>query len=231
MYEFHIILHKGPFCVARACKSSDPLTGNLDNLVVSMQRILQSPTCQRSLKPLAITALGDLAGAVGGPVWCSSAHFSSTFTILGMASEIRISDEEDLDDVDFVCELRLALIEAVTWIVQGSKDESSGTVNQDVARALHSPVMSIIIPFLTSNLAPWCLRELGAGSVVESTLLDDIIRAASGLCGDLADVFPGNSDVRSALKPLASEFLRIFSDKISENTETTQKWAFNLLAH
>ena len=217
--------------VARACKSSDPLTGNLDNLVVSMQRILQSPTCQRSLKPLAITALGDLAGAVGGPVWCSSAHFSSTFTILGMASEIRISDEEDLDEVDFVCELRLALIEAVTWIVQGSKDESSGTVNQDVARALHSPVMSIIIPFLTSNLAPWCLRELGAGSVVESTLLDDIIRAASGLCGDLADVFPGNSDVRSALKPLASEFLRIFSDKISENTETTQKWAFNLLAH
>lgn len=217
--------------VARACKSSPPVTGNLDNLVVSLQRILQSPTCQRSLKPLAITALGDLAGAVGGPVWCSSAHFASTFTILGMASEIGIVDEEDLDEVDFVCELRLALIEAVTWIIQGSKDDATGNVNQDVARALHAPVMSIVVPFLTLNLAPWCLRELGAGSVVEATLLDDIIRAASGLCGDLADLFPRNSDVRAALKPLATDFLRIVSDKITENTETTQKWAFNLLAY
>lgn len=217
--------------VARACKSSTPVTANLDNLVMSLQRILQSPTCQRDLKPLAITALGDLAGAVGGRVWCSSAHFVSTFTILGMASGIQIADEEDLDEVDFVCELRLALIESVTWIIQGSKDESTGAVNQDVARALHDPVMSIIIPFLLSNLAPWCLRELGAGSVVEPGHLDDIIRAASGLTGDLADLYCGPTDVRAALKPLAPEFLRIVSDKISESTETTQKWAFNLLSH
>lgn len=217
--------------VARACKSTTPVTGNLDNLVVSLQRILQSPTCQRDLKPLAITALGDLAGAVGGPVWCSSAHFVSTFTILGMASGIQIVDEEDLDEVDFICELRLALVESVTWIIQGSKDENTGVVNQDVARALHEPVMSIVVPFLVSQLAPWCMRELGAGSVVEPGLLDEIIRAASGLCGDLADLYAGPTDVRSALKPLAPEFLRIVSDKISDSTESTQKWAFNLLAH
>lgn len=217
--------------VARACKASVPVTHNLDPLVVSLQRILQSPTCQRDLKPLAITALGDLAGAVGGPVWCSSAHFSSTFAILGMACGISIADEEDLDEVDFFCELRLALIESVTWIVQGSKDDQSGSVNQNVANALHSPVMTIVVPFLVSQLAPWCSRELGAGSVVEPSLLDDIIRTASGLIGDLADLYPGKSNVRAALKPLAKDFLQIVSDKISESTEATQKWAFNLLAH
>jgi importin subunit beta-1 len=217
--------------VARACKNSSPVVSNLDTLILSLHRILQSPTCQRDLKPLAITALGDLAGAVGGPVWCASAHFGPTFTILGMACGIGITNEDDLDEVDFICELRLALIEAVTWIVQGSKDENAGAVNQDVAHALHSPIMTIVVPFLTKNLAPWCLRELGAGSVVEPGLLDDIIRAASGLIGDLSDLYPGKSDVRLALKPLGNDFLRIVSDKISENTETTQKWAFNLLSH
>ena len=53
-----------------------------------------------------------------------------------MASEIGIVDEEDLDEVDFVCELRLALIEAVTWIIQGSKDDATGNVNQDVSHVL-----------------------------------------------------------------------------------------------
>lgn len=217
--------------VARACKTTTPVVSNLDTLIVSLHRILQSPTCQRDLKPLAITALGDLAGAVGGPVWCSSPHFGPTFTIFGMACGIGITNEDDLDEVDFICELRLALIEAVTWIVQGSKDDNLGAVNQDVSRALHTPIMTIVVPFLTNNLAPWCLRELGAGSVVESGLLDDIIRAASGLIGDLSVLYPGKSDVRVALKPLANDFLRIVSTKISESTETTQKWAFNLLAH
>lgn len=215
--------------VARACKSSTPVTANLDTLVLSLQRILQSSTCQRNLKPLAITALGDLAGAVGGPVWCASPHFVSTFTILGLASGIQIVDEDDLDEVDFVCELRLALVEAVTWIVQGAKDEASGSVNQDVTIALHSPVMTMVCPFLVSNLAPWCLRELGAGSAVDPILLDDIIRSASGLTGDLVDLYPGNSDIRAALKPLSMDFLVIVSDKISESTITTQKWAFSLL--
>ena len=217
--------------LARACKCSEPIVGNLDALILSLQRILQSQSCHRDLKPLAITALGDLAGAVGGPVWCSSAHFISTLSILGMASGIQIADEEDLDEIDFVCEIRLALVESVTWIIQGAKDDASGSFNQDVARALHDPVMSIVVPFLVSILAPWCMRELGAGSVVEPNLLDDIIRASSGLCGDLADLYPGNSDVRASLKPIAPEFLRIVSDKISISTESTQKWAFNLLSH
>lgn len=215
---------------ARSCKASAPVTSNLDTLVSSLQRILQSPTCQRDLKSLAITALGDLAGAVGGPVWCSTPHFTSTFTILSMASGIEITDEDDLDEVDFVCELRLALVEAITWIVQGAKDEATRSVNHNVTNALHSPVMTMVVPLLTNNLTPWCLRELGAGSAVDPNLLDDIIRAVSGLVGDLADIYPGNSDVRMALKPLARDFLRIVSDKISESTETTQKWAFNLLA-
>jgi importin subunit beta-1 len=215
--------------VARACKAAAPVSNNLDPLVTSLQRILQSPTCQRDLKSLAITALGDLAAAVGGPAWCASPHFASTFAILGLASAIEISDEQDLDEVDFVCELRLALIEAITWIIQGAKDENSNSTIQNVLVALHAPIANTVLPFLTTKLTPWCLRELGAGSPVDPALLDDIIRAASGLIGDLAQLYPGNSDIRVALKPLARDFLRIVSDKISENTESTQKWAYTLL--
>lgn len=214
--------------LARACRGSPPVVANLDPLAGALQRILQLPAITRALKPLAITALGDLAAAVGGPVWTASAHCASSMHIFAAAAKISIVDDDDLDEVDFVCELRLALVEAITWIVQGAKDEHNRPL-ADPAAVLLPPVRSIVVPLLRDSFAPWCLGELGDGSSIDPILLDDIIRAVSGLIGDLADIYPGASEIRQLLRPLAGDFLRIVSDKISENTVATQRWARSML--
>ncbi len=220
--------------IARAAHGTPTVVNNLDALVIGLERILQSPACNRELKPPAITALGDLAASVGGLIWCApskssssgSSHLSTSMTIFAAAGSIEIVDEEDLDEVDFVCELRLALVEAVTWMIQGAKDESSNIPIEPVLLALNPFLSGQLIPWLHNRITPWCLRELGQGSSVDPRLLDQIIRATSGLIGDLAKVVP---DSKKALKPLAKEFLRIESSVIGDQTRQTQRWALSII--
>jgi hypothetical protein len=220
--------------IARAAHGTPAIINNLDTLVIGLERILQSPVCSRELKPPAITALGDLAASVGGQIWCAqyktssatASHLSTSMNIFAAAGAIEIGDDEDLDEVDFVCELRLALIEAITWMIQGAKDESSNTPIEAVLTALSPFLSGQLIPWLLNRITPWCLRELGQGSSLDPRLLDQIIRATSGLIGDLASVMP---DSKKALKPLGREFLRIESDSIGDHTRQTQRWALSMI--
>ena len=221
--------------IARAAHGTPTIVGHVDALVAGLERILQSPAAGRELKPPAITALGDLAASVGGLIWCqpsaggsgsNQSHLSTSMNIFAAAGAIEIVDDEDLEEVDFICELRLALIEAITWMIQGAKDESTNAPLEPVLMALNPFLSGQLIPWLLNRITPWCLRELGQGSNLDPRLLDQIIRACSGLIGDLASTLP---ESKKALKPLAKEFLRIETDLIGDQTRQTQRWALSMI--
>lgn len=207
--------------IGRAAKGSPAVRDNSDALVGSLQRILQSPACARELKPLAITALGDVAAAVGGRKWMDC-YLAASMAIFAAAGAIEIGDEEDLEEVDFVCELRLALIEAITWILQAGREDGS-------AESMVPYLADQVIPWLLRRIVPWCLQELGQGSSLDGRLLDSIVRAVSGLVGDLAGSGLAGGELRGMLRPLAGEFLRLEGGVISDSTRQTQRWALSVL--
>lgn len=194
---------------------------NADALVGSLQRILQSPACARELKPLAITALGDVASAIGGHRW-NAKYLANSMAIFAAAGAIEIGDEEDLEEVDFVCELRLALIEAITWILQAGRDDGS-------ADALVPYLAEQVLPWIQHHIVPWCMQEMGQGSALDARLLDSIVRAVSGLVGDVAGSGLAGGQLKAMLRPLGGEFLRLEGGPVSDATRQTQRWALSLL--
>jgi NaMN:DMB phosphoribosyltransferase len=91
--------------------------------------------------------------------------------------------------VDFVLEMRTALVETFSCIVQGSSDD---------AQSLNSlsPSIPVILSYLKSIIA---LRE----SEYEVMVNDSLVKAAVGLIGDMASAYSStarSSTVSSALK-------------------------------
>lgn len=99
-----------------------PYCNGLMELLLSA---LQDQNLGREVKPHIISAIGDVAIGIGG---IFATYLQPTMILLNGATELRVTDPEDYDEVDFVCDLREALLDAYTSIVQGLKEDQQGNL-------------------------------------------------------------------------------------------------------
>lgn len=87
-------------------------------LIEVMISVLAAPSAHRSLKPPILSALGDMALAIGPSF---SAFLGTVLGVLEQAAQLEAS-KEDYDLIDYCNELRDGCLEAYTGIIQGFKD-------------------------------------------------------------------------------------------------------------
>ena len=149
-----------------------------------------------------------------------------------MASEIGIVDEEDGWS-------RLCLWEPVwhfnwsclTWIIQGSRLMPLAMSIKMSHVLFMPPVMSgLSFPSLTLESGPGVLENLAQARLSKRPSWTTLFVLLPVFLGDLADLF---REIRRScgFETAGIRFPSNRFDKITENTETTQKWAFNLLAY
>jgi importin subunit beta-1 len=178
-----------------------------DDLMRHLLEALQDPSLARTVKPHVISSIGDVALAIGGSFVKYLPH---TMTFFAQAGVITVQDEEDYDEIDFVCDIRESLLEAYTSIVQGFKDDQQALISL-------SQYVNQITEFI---------------SIVASdpNRSDAMVRAAIGLVGDLVDTY------KSQMLPiLRNDWLMRFirqplddNSQVSESTLSVVKWTLNV---
>lgn len=179
-----------------------------NDLMMLLLQTLQDENVIRDVKPHAISAIGDISLGVGG-VFVT--FLPATLQLFGQAAQLAVQDEEDYDEIDWVCELREALLEAYTSIVQGLKDDQKALVA--LSAYLDQIVAFISVISLDTNRS------------------EAMVRAAIGLVGDLVCAFP--APMRPALKSdWMGRFLAQPMDhgvQLSDSTISIVKWTQNVL--
>lgn len=95
-----------------------------NELMGLLLQALQDGQLARDVKPHVVSAIGDIALSIGGSF---VNYLQPTMHLFAQASLISVEDQDDYDEIDFVCLLRESLLEAYTGIVQGLKDDQQGT--------------------------------------------------------------------------------------------------------
>ena len=180
------------------------LLGSCDQLMMLLLEALQDPALARDVKPHVVSAIGDIATGVGAAF---VKYLPSTMGLFAQAGAITTVDEEDFDEVDFVCQLRESLLEAYICIVQGLKDD------QEAVGVLSSYVEQIM-RFVQAT-----------GSDPQRT--DIMVRAAIGLVGDLTDTYKGQLRPMLA-SPWVAQLINVGSE-VSESTRSVANWTQSLV--
>ena len=155
----------------------------------------------RSAKPHVISAFPDIAMAIESGF---IRYLDPVMMILQQAAEIEIDDETDEDLVEYIQTLRETILESYTGILQGLKSEG--------AHESMLPYLDRIIIFIQRSTQ--C-----------TTKTTEVLKAAIGLVGDLADCFgPRMSAVLS--QPFVSNMLEEGSDY--EEMQQLVKWAYDV---
>jgi importin subunit beta-1 len=155
----------------------------------------------RSAKPHVISAFADVAMAIESGF---IRYLEPVMLILQQAAEIEIADETDDDLVEYIQTLRETILESYTGILQGLKSEG--------AHESMLPFLDRIILFIQR-------------STQSSTKSTEVLKAAIGLVGDLADCFgPRMASV------LSQPFVTSMLEEGSEYEEMQQlvKWAYDV---
>lgn len=179
-----------------------------DDLMRCLLEALQSPSLPRDIKPHTISAIGDIGMGIGGNF---VKYLSHTMTFFRQAAQLTVQDEDDFDEVDFICDLRESLLESYTSIVHGSKGDQQALV------ALSQYVLQVTE-----------LISIIASDVNRS---DAMVRAAIGLIGDLVDTY------KTQMIPIIrSEWLVNFiqqpmdeTSQLSDATISVVRWAQNVV--
>ena len=162
-------------------------TGQAEQIMVCLIEILRSPVIHRSVKPNAITAIGDLALAIG-PAFVP--YLQGTMDILSQAGSTT-APAADIAMLDFVWQMREAIVDTFTSILSGIKDqqrECSGRCpssnGADFPAQAFKPYVSGIVSFLRNC---W----------VDEEKTDAFCASLINLLGDFGDTY--RRDVRDEL--------------------------------
>ena len=90
-----------------------------DPFVAELLNVLRSDTADRSLKPIAISALGELAEAIDGDF---ERYHKVVLDILQMAQSQNAGPEDDQELKDYIEVLRESILDAYTGITEGLKN-------------------------------------------------------------------------------------------------------------
>ena len=148
--------------IARAI--NEAITPLAERTMVALIDILRSSVIHRSVKPNAITAIGELALAIG-PAFVP--YLQGTMDILSQAGSTALPPD-DFVMIDFIWTMREAIVDAFIGIMNGLRSEP----------APFQPYVAGILGFLRTC---WGDRDRGE-AFMTSTL---------GLIGDFADTYKG----------------------------------------
>lgn len=161
----------------------------------AMFSVLSAPTAHRSLKPPILSALGDMALAIGPGF---SPYLPLVLPVLQQAAEFQV-DKENYDMVDYCNELRDGCLDAYTGIIQGLKSSDNQLSVTDLAIPVQTMVGLIAI--------------IGKDEDKSDTNLSNGL----GLLGDLCTTFG------VALAPVVEPFLPVFHKLVAEGKRSRVK--------
>jgi importin subunit beta-1 len=138
--------------------------------------LLSSSIIQQSVKPKAISAVGDIALSIGSGFARNQQSIQGIIPILLQAAQVVSLPPTDMDNweqVDFIVDMRAALVETFTCIIQGSSDD------RQAMQALN-PSVPIILSFIQSIVSSISADD------ADILLPDSLIKSVIGLLGDTA---------------------------------------------
>lgn len=164
--EDYQVVQAAVYCVSDVSRAiQDQLVNYAERIMVALIAILRSPVIHRQVKPTAITAIGEVALAIG-PAF--TPYLDTTMSILSQAGATTASST-DLALNEFVWTMREAIVDAFIGIMNGLR-------TGDPAPML--PYVSGIMTFLH-------------GCMSEEDRTEEFITNTLGLIGDFGDTFKG----------------------------------------
>ena len=145
-----------------------------DEIIVLLLRNLQNPKFSRTVKPSILSSFGDIALAIEGQF---EKYLDATMQMLQQASRTEASSLEGSlshseAHLEYLSELREAIFEAFTGVLQGLKASNKGN--------LFEPYMLTVAELL----------QRVEQESTHNPPSDELIRAAVGAAGDLGSVVP-----------------------------------------
>lgn len=164
--EDYQVVQAAVYCVSDVSRAiQEQMVPFAERVMVALIAILRSPVIHRQVKPTAITAIGEVALAIG-PAFVP--YLETTMSILSQAGATAASSN-DLALNEFVWTMRESIVDAFIGIMNGLKVA-------DPAPML--PYVSGIMTFLHT-----CISE--------EDRTEDFVSNTLGLIGDFGDTFKG----------------------------------------
>jgi len=177
-----------------------------DEIVSLLLQDLQNPLLNRSVKPPILSCFGDIALAIGGEF---VKYLGIVMNMLQQASSTTV-DTNDYDLVDYLNQLREAIFEAYTGIIQGLRSDS-------LADPHFLPYVTHVVTFV--------------GFVYQdtNTRTDSVTRGALGVIGDLAHGL--GSKVKSQLQqPFVKNLINECAKSENHQTRDVAQWTKEILS-
>jgi len=164
--------------------------------------LLERKDVDRKLKPLVMTALGDLALATRGSF---EPYVLGTVKLLNQAAYTRLEDGpvDSEEWIDYLNQLRMSVLEGFMGLVYGLREANRHSILQDNVQ----------------HMLEFIVRLIGDKSVSE-----DVLRKAMDLVGDL--VISYQSDLARHLKsaPFMQQLVAYAASSKDAQTQETGKW-------
>jgi len=190
--------------LARALE--DRLVPHCDEIMQLLLQNLQNSSIERSIKPMIISCLGDIALAVGA---FFERYLPYAMMMLVQASQTKF-DHMDADNTEYLNGLREAVLEAYTGILQG--------LNGDRKGASFLPFIENVMNFIDVVAK-------------DGSRADGVTRAAVGLIGDIGSRLASNATVASLLRrPAVSVLVSAAMDSENDGTSEAGEWAKKLVS-
>lgn len=176
-----------------------------DQFMTLLLQNLQSNVLHRDVKPPILSAFGDIALAIQSKF---ENYLQVVMMVLQQACSMQ-ADDQDLEMIDYVNQLREGILEAYTGIVQGLKADGHG---------------GSVLPFAENIFGFLYLIYQD----VERP--EPVLRGAVGLLGDLADTLGGNVQ-QYLVKDWVEALLKAARSGrgMSSSTKEVGKWAKSMV--
>lgn len=174
----------------------------LDGLMSLLGQNLNNMDVKRELRPTILSCFGDIAGTIG-PNFKNYLEF--VMNICMHASTIEITDQT-LESYEYLLNVKESVLECYVGIVSGFASEP---------QTIH-PYISAIFQFLQSiALDP------------HTSTMESIARAATGLIGDLAAMYPNGEIKQAFAQPWVTDFIKKTRSYplFGASTKDSARWA------
>lgn len=192
--------------LSRALKSK--MADYCDELITLLSDLLKNPSVPQNVKPLILSAFGDIALAIGTRF---GVYLQFVLEQLCTASTLQIASNADYDVIDYVNEIRENCMIGFTGIIQGLKGEKEGDALGQAENALLQHHLPAIITFIHTV----------AG---DADRPDSLTCATAGLIGDLISVF-GQTLLPHLDNDLVNTLLSKGRRSKTNKTRTLSTWA------
>jgi importin subunit beta-1 len=168
----------------------------------SLAPLLERKDVDRRLKPLVMTALGDLALATRGQF---EPYVPGTIKLLTQASFTRLEDGpvDSEEWIDYLNQLRMAVLEGYIGLVYGLREANRHMVLKDNVQSILEFIVRLID---------------------DKSVSEDVVRKAMDLVGDL--VISYQADLARLLKdaPFMQRLITFAATSKDTQTQETGKW-------